>query len=228
LVGPSLSVAEPAVACRGWEPLRVTPKLGLGRLQVKAMVRIYRLCSAYGSRLSDRRSRPPCAVETGRPHETAGGRAAHTLVEPGGIEPPSDTLQRQASEAPDSDPPWASHDHFQLRATLHSPRLTTLSGTSTKLVPGRAQQTGARSRNRFRPRGLCAALRRPGRRRRYQSARALIAPARNTSTASAPRATRRTRYAWPRPHTVSVSPSILSMVSSSMAQPEGTMPWSTA
>jgi hypothetical protein len=69
--GPSLPVAEPADHRRGWGPLRVTPKRGLGPLQVNAVVGTYVVCSAYGSRLSDRRSPRRCAVETGRPHEPA-------------------------------------------------------------------------------------------------------------------------------------------------------------
>jgi len=68
-------------------PFRVTPKrgleAGLGPLQVKAIIRIYWFCSAYGSRLSDRRPQPPCVVETSQPHETEDAHI-RTLVELGG------------------------------------------------------------------------------------------------------------------------------------------------
>ena len=81
-----------------------------GPIEVR-LVGVYLICSAYGSRLSDRRPRPSCAVETGRAHEAV-HLAMRTLVDPGGIEPPSDTRQRRASGTSKDMSSSAPHDHF--------------------------------------------------------------------------------------------------------------------
>jgi hypothetical protein len=71
LGGPQPFCCRACSCLQGLGTLAGHSEAGLGCFSVKRLIRIYRFCSAYGSRLSDRRSRPLCAVETGRAHKAA-------------------------------------------------------------------------------------------------------------------------------------------------------------
>ena len=122
MVVPAFLLPSLQLPAGAGKPLRVTPKRGLSALQVKAFIGIYWFCSAYGSRLSDRRSRPLRAVETGRAHEAAHRRCAPWWTR-GESNPRPTHFSVELQRPPIVVPTLGPTRSLQLRATLHGPRL---------------------------------------------------------------------------------------------------------